>query len=155
MKKALLSLSACTLLFAACSKKQTVITREALVAGKWKLTTSKITIPQLGRLGQFDLLDTMETCRRDDVLDITAEHRLFYDQGAEKCNDLDSQRFYYGNWRLVNNENELEVTKNPVFGDLTFKINELSNATLHISKDTVIKTGGINFAGTADLIYRR
>ncbi len=155
MKKALLSLSACTLVFAACSKKSTSVSPDALVVGNWKLSTFKITLPQLGALGQFNILDTLATCKRDDITEFTAEHTLFYNEGPVKCNPADSQRTYGGNWQLLDNNATLQVTKNPTFGDMSMKINELSTTTLHLSKDTILKVGGLNFAGTADVIYRR
>lgn len=155
MKKAILPLSVCTLLFAACSKDKGVITPESLVVGNWKLTTHKITLPQLGRLGQFDLLDTMATCKRDDLTEFTAERTLYCNQGAVKCNKADSQRTYGGNWQLVDDNASMQITNSPVYGDVKVKVNELSTTTLHLSKDTVLKVGGLNIAGTTDRIYRR
>ncbi len=155
MKKAILPLSLCALLFTACSKDTGVVSRESLVVGKWKLTTHKITVPQLGRLGQFDLLDTMETCKRDDLTEFTTEFTLFCNQGATKCNEADSQRTYRGNWKLVENDTKMLFTDHPKYGDIMVQLNEISTTTLHLSKDTVLKVAGINFAGTVDRIYRR
>lgn len=154
MKKALLSLAVLSLLFTACSKDKTVVSRESLVVGQWKLNAFKITIPELGRPGQFNLFDTMATCRKDDITDFTADHEIYTDASTVKCNDTDSVRTFSGNWKLVNGEADLLLT-NSAIGDVVLNLNELDAKTMHLSKDTILKVGGLNFSGTADIIYRR
>lgn len=154
MKKALLLLSASTLLFAACSKDTGVVSREGLIPGKWKLNSFKITLAKQGSSVQFNVLDTLSTCQRDDLTEFTTDHEVYQEAGALKCDSADSARTYVGTWKLVNSEKELYLSTTTL-GDVNLEINEITANTLHLSKDTVVGYNGINFAGTADLIFRK
>ncbi len=155
MKKALLLLSTSALLFAACSKDTaSVVSREGLIPGKWKLNSYKITFAPQGSSMQFNIIDTMFTCQRDDLTEFTTAHEVYQDSGAEKCDSADSARTYVGTWKLVNSEKDLYLSTTN-YGDVTFKVNEVTDQSLHLSKDTIVGYNGINFSGTADLIFRK
>lgn len=154
MKKALLLLSASALLFTACDKTTGTVSREGLVPGKWKLNSFKITLAKQGSSLQFNVLDTLPSCRRDDVTEFTTEHEVYQIAGPLKCDSTDSARTYVGTWKLLNSEKDMYLSTTTL-GDVTLRINELTANNMHLSKDTVVGYDGINFAGTADLIFRK
>lgn len=155
MKKALLLLSTSALLFAACSKDTaSVVSREGLIPGKWKLNSYKITFAPQGSSMQFNIIDTMFEYQRDDLTEFTTGHEVYQEDAGKRRDSADSVRTYVGTWKLVNNEKEMYFSTT-TFGDFVFKINSLTADNMHLSKDTIVGYNGINFSGTTDLIFRK
>lgn len=155
MKKLLLPLALlCTLV--ACKKDDTkTVSRTSLVVGDWKINSMTLNVPLLAQLGlspQIDLLDTVATCSRDDIMKFNADFSLYQNAGAVKCDSTDSTEAYGGTWALVNSEKEIQFTGSE-FGNINMKISELSSSTMHFTKDTVLNYSGINLSGTADVVF--
>lgn len=111
--------------------------------------TSSLTVRQQAMIGkdwmiQSVMLDTMdvtpfiEDCIKDNVIHHFTDASTGYaDEGATKCDPLDSQRLVQ-TWKLINNESRLIVTQS---GERdTFEILNLNTAELKYKVDDTIIT---------------
>ncbi len=149
MKKALLFLTAGTLLFAACKKDDNSPARETLVTGKW--TVDSFTAgAYFGNqpLFQQNYLEDAEACERDNMIDFVADHTLYNDEGATKCDASAPQREQAGTWQLTNGEKEITLTTSNYqgvpAGTNSLVIDELTSTRMRLRKDSAISAGGVN-----------
>jgi hypothetical protein len=149
MKKAFLVLTAGTFLFTACKKDDNSPARETLVTGKW--TVDSFTAgAYFGNQPLFEqnYLENVEACERDNMIDFVADHTLFNDEGATKCDPSDPQREQAGTWQLTNGENEITLTTGNYLGipagSNTLVIDELTSSRMRLRKDSAISAGGAN-----------
>ncbi len=145
MKKTILFAAILATAFIACKKPETNTTptptytkADTLQNGKWKLTSATIG-------GLIDLTQSMKECQKDNLYTFNADKTITVDEGATKCAPSDVSPRNDGNWSLITNNTQLNISGSSIttqlgIPGLTGDLVKLDATTLQIKKDTIISS---------------
>lgn len=114
MKKTLLAITACVLLFGACKKDDNNPSPDAssiLTTGSWQITSSVSVIeyPSPAGTQTVDIYALAQDCIKDNTFKLNANGTITTDEGATKCDPNDPQTFTEGTWQLSNNDTKMKI----------------------------------------------
>jgi hypothetical protein len=144
MKKTILFSAILATAIIACKKPETNTTptptytkADTLQNGKWKLTSAT------AAGGVFDLTTSMQECQKDNLYTFNADKTITVDEGATKCAPSDVSPRNDGNWSLITNNTQLNISGSSIttqlgIPGLTGDLVKLDATTLQIKKDTTI-----------------
>ncbi len=145
MKKTLLSLTALTLLLAACKKNEEpytptptptptpTLTVPERVVGVWIKTESKSVTTTNGTAGpETDNLASLTSCAKDDLYNFFANKALIQTEGASKCRPTDPDTVNRGSYAFTANDTQLLLTLPTGSATDTFNIEEVSATVLRL-----------------------
>ena len=111
---------------------------ELITKSSWKYDNAGIDLDKNGVIDIPAPAGTLETCATDNFLSLAANGTGTVDEGPTKC-DAGSPQSVALTWTFSNNETTLNLNGGGVLGiNGQFKILELSDVKLSLSKDTTI-----------------
>ncbi len=75
----------------------------------------------------IDRFSSLPLCQKDNRLFFRSDYTFNWDEGQTKCNNSDPQTFYYGNWSLSSNEENLITTFSGVSSETQIYLLDNSN----------------------------
>lgn len=158
-KSALLLTAAVGLLFTACTKSGSSgpSAAEQKLYGKWRMTYSKSFVLDNGEVvAEFNLLNLLDSCGKDDLTDFRPDHSFWMDQGNLKCFPFLPQEVRRGGWMLQNNDQELVFTQDSTHAVLSrSRVLELSASRLKLYADSTTGSNGDSVSAKLITIYEK
>ncbi|MCB9251349.1 MAG: hypothetical protein H6605_02720 [Flavobacteriales bacterium] len=95
---------------------------ELLVDVNWKLTAATFNPPIVVEIGTLketytNLFDIplIQDCQKDNMILFKGDGSMIIDNGSLKCSSSEPQTAQDGNWKLINNDTEIEITDSEYF----------------------------------------
>ncbi len=139
MKRIILAAAILTMSVQACKDKENgevtpkstlTVRQQALIGKDWMIHSVM--------MDTMDVTPFMDACIKDNIMHhFTDERKGYADEGATKCDALDSQRMVLS-WKLINNESRLIINQS---GERdTFDIVSVNTTELKYKTDEVVIT---------------
>ena len=126
-------------------------TPEEMIVGSWNLIKEVYT--EDGVTETYEGEGLGDACDRDDLWVFAENNTLTLDEGPTKCDPNAPQVYGSGQWTLLNNGSQLQITDS---GEVELlNITTLTNSKLVISYSETYEDGGENFTYTEEYTFTK
>jgi len=143
IRKTLLFAAIISVTLFACSKSSSssASAQAMLTTNRWQMSDATVTIP--GTSITVDVYDSIPACIKDNFYTFATDGTATIDEGATKCDDTSPQTVS-GNWKLLNNNTQLQTIDPLSQQEATLTVASISSSTLRLQDTATYNYMGSN-----------